>query len=491
MEGNINRANLTDYQYDLYENYLDQLDDIMIKRGQSTGLAIEYWHIKVDLSKNFDDNRMQNSYKHYVYDLFHFLPTINATPITYQIGQNPQAQGTSNVATGSFSLYLLEQPLPGDLFRFYPHGGVTDRTEIFRVTNVRYMRTAKNKLDLYEIDFETAPIYVQTLEHVRINEIWCWDTENFRFLNEEECQAWKDIVDCKDKIIECLNKWYDEKHGWYGFCPGDGDKIVYPDDSCCGSGSGSASGSSSGSGSTSGSGSSSGSGSTSGSGSSSGYLECSARTDTRPLVFLNTILKRIKKIYPDLDIKPIYGIGTAKIPIKWGLPYLPVYDSIDPDTPVRWVQQDYWDTFTCLSFQPDANAGELFNMTKILNGECPDCPTELIDEIFCHKELLRLLQKLLTLLYPLFTEEQLNDKSCDRRCCDATDPNYIVSCLREGNIGVDSGFNLFWDAEGPSAEDRGVKFCDQYANAACIPLYISWKDGAIWPNGHSIGGTTR
>lgn len=486
MDGNINRANLTEYQYDLYANYLDQIDDILIKRGQSTGLAIEYWHIKVDLSKNYDDNRMQNSYKHYVYDLYHFVPTINASPLTYQIGYNQQAQGTSNVATGNFSLYLLEQPLPGDLFRFYPHGGVTDRTEIFRVTNVRYMRTAKNKLNLYEIDYETAPIYVETLERVRINEIFCWDTENFKFLNEEECNAWKDIVECKDKIIECINKWYDEKHGWYGICPGGDhpDGGGYDPDDCCGEGSGS--GSSSGSGSTSGSGSYSGSGSSSG----SGYLECYNQEETRPLVFLNTILKRLKKYYPALDIKPIYGIGTAKIPIEWGMPYQAVYDQTDPGAIIKWIPKDYWDTFTCLSFQPEANGGEMFNMTRILDGECTECPDWLIEEIECHRELLRLVQKLLWLMRPIMTEEQLKDRTCDRRCCDAADPNYILTCLRDG-ITVDGSFNIFWDADGPDAGTRKTDFCERYENAACVPLYISWKDGAIWPNGHSIGGSLR
>jgi hypothetical protein len=217
-------------------------------------------------------------------------------------------------------------------------------------------------------------------------------------------------------------------------------------------------------------------------------MECYARETTRPLVFLNTILKRIKKIYPDLDIKPIYGIGTAKIPIKWALPEIPVYDPNNPDDDPVMIPQDYWDTFTCLSFQPNSNGGEIFNVTQILNGGCQNCPPELVDEVECHRELLRLLQKLVQLLYPLLTEEQLNDKTCDRRCCDAYDPNYIVTCLRNGSVSTESFDELFWDAEGPAAGNNTQNFCEKYENANCIPLYISWKDGAVWPTGGAIGG---
>jgi len=435
--GNINLANLTDYQYKLYSDYLDQLDDILIRRGQQTGLSIEYWHIRVDLSKNFDEElRMQNSYKHFVYDLYHFLPTINASPLVYQIAYNPQQQGTTNLATGNFSIYLLEQPLPGDIFRFYPYNETTERTELFRVTNVRYMRTSKNKLKLYEIEFETAPFLVDTLEHVRINEIYCWDTENFKFLNEFECNQASEIIEERDKLIDQINEWYDPINGWYGKCPNF----------------------------------------------ETNEINCQQST-TRPLVFLNTILKRLKKAFPALDIKPIFGIGTAKINIYWGLPKKPVTDPNDPQAPVEWVYSDYWDTFTCLSFTPEANSGEIFNVTKILAGECESCPEELVQEITCHKELVELVQQLLSKMYPLIPEDILYDKTCDRRCCDAYDPNYVISCLRDGNI-VNKEFDeLYWDHEGAGAGKNTVSFCEKYENGLCIPLYISWQDGAVWPQG--------
>jgi len=498
-------AQLADYQYSLYRDYLEQLDGILTKYGQQTGLSIEYWHIRVDESKNYDDLKMQNSYKHYVYDLYHFVPTINMTPLTYQIGYNPQYQGTSNIASGSFSMFLLDKPLPGDLFRFYPYDGTTDRTEIFRITNVQYMRTSKEMLDLYQLEFETAPIYVETLEHVRINEIHCWDAERAIFLDEEQCSGMECIMECRDKIVDAINNWYDEQNGWYGLCKEGGSGIDWealcgpkkqpkdlidgnPDNNCpdgpnfpeppgwpIGPGW-------------------------------PGWPDggwptdpntglpippdksCGGGSTTKPLVFLNTILKRLKKIFEDLDLKPIWGIGTAKIPIEWIIPYYTMPDPNNPEEDITY-SRDYWDTFTCLSYQPDANEGELFNLVKILNGECDKCPQELIDEIECHRELYLLVMSLVLLLSSVLSEEQLKDKTCDRKCCDKFDPEFIGKCITQAS--QPSEFNLFWDVDGSGAGNNAPNNNEKFENYVDVPLYLTFRDGAIWPNGMQGGSSEK
>ncbi len=245
------------------------------------------------------------------------------------------------------------------------------------------------------------------------------------FLNEDECNAMEDIQDRRDELIKEINKYYDDVNGWYGRClsnPGTTQE---------------------------------------------GY-NCSDGV-TRPLVYLNTILKRLKRNFDAIDIKPIYGIGTAKIPIAWAEP----------------PNGDYWDTFTCLSFNPDANAGELFNVTQILEGNCVDCPLELVQEIECHRGLLELVLELVLLLKPLMTEEQYNDAECNRHCCDSTDPNYIIDCISScdtNSTSMDKS-DLFWDATGANAGEGAKNFCEQYENSVCVPLYITWKDGAHWAGG--------
>ena len=439
MSSNIGRTTSADYQYDLYNEYLDQVDEILIKYGKLTGMAIQYWHIRVDESKNYDgiesgDLRIQNSYKHFVYDILHFIPTIDMTPVTYQIGYDQQYQGTSNTGTGSFSLYLIDSPLPGDMFRFYgfgsdpenPEGDSTDRTEVFRITNVRYMRTSKNSLSLYQVDFETAPIVMSTLDHLRINTIQCWDSERFLFLNEEQCEHSGNVVDRRDELIDLINKYYDPVNGWYGRC------FKNPDGALTG---------------------------------------CTSGV-TRPLVHLNTILKRLKRVFDAMDIKPIYGIGTSKTPIDWG--------TLEPDL-IEYG--DYWDTFNCLSFRSGdcINSGEVFNVTQILAGNCQECPHELIDDVECHRELILLVQELVLLMLPMLTPEQRNDNTCDKRCCDTTDPAYLMECVVSGDLSSD--FDIFWDHEGNKAGETATTFMDKYENAVPVPLYITWKDGARWPTG--------
>jgi len=454
MIGNITRAALTDYQYNLYDDYLTQLDDIMIKRGQASGLSIEYWHIKVDESKNYDDNKIMNSYSNYVYDLFHFVPTINASPVNYQIGYNPQQQGTSNIGTGNFSLYLIHQPLPGDLFRYYPHGGATDKTEVFRITNVRYTRTSKNKLKLYEVDYETAPITTSTLDHVRLNEIYCWDTENHKFLNEELCTKWNEINVCKNELVSCINKWYDTKNGWYGYCMKDSQED--------------------------------GTNGANGVNESPGYIEeccaqaehdigapfehkfntsqCFERTQTRPLIFLNTIIKKIKLVFPALDLKPIFGIGAAEIAISWM--------DISPENPV------YWDTFICGN---SSNEEDLINITDILNTDIMENEDliKLQEEVKCHQELIRLVLKLIKLIKPIIDLDKFQDNSCTRKCC----RNRILSEIR-----LNTNSPIFWGADGAIdtlSLSQNNRFCTNYQNGACIPLYIS-TSGVFWPNGSAI-----
>jgi hypothetical protein len=263
---------------------------------------------------------------------------------------------------------------------------------------------------------------LETINHVRINTIQCWNTELFKFINEEECNALTDIVDRRDELIKEINQWYDTQHGWYGKCMSN-DDATDPEFSCGGP----------------------------------------QNLSTRPFVFLNTILKRLKRLFDSMDIKPIYGVGTAKIALDWIL-----------------QPEDYWDTFTCLSFQPDANQGEIFNVTQIVAGECANCPPELVREVTCSWQLYILVKELTELMVPLISEEQLHDKTCDRKCCDATDPNYVRRCITQESTDFDE---LFWGIDGAGAGDRASDFCERYSNALCIPLYISWKDGAHWPNG--------
>lgn len=391
------RITETDYQYNIYNNYMEQLDEIMLKYSFKNSMPIQFWHIRADISLNHDLNNIQNAYKDYIYDIYHFLPTLEMSPLTYQIG--PDETGyLKNVAQGSFMIYLIDKPLPGDLFKFYNDNDVAQENEIFRILNVRYIRTTKDKIKLYQLDFETSPMYWDTLQKVRVDKIFYWDTETFRFLDEEQYENFPDLINRRDELIEEINKYYDNNNGYY----------VAP-------------------------------------------VDCS--NSNRPLLFLNTILRRLKKGFNDLNIKPQFGINTAKIPISWIL------------------NNPYWETFDCVNFDANnINFPDLFNLTEIINDNCSTCDQEFIDEVKEHEDLYNKVKELVILMQPFMTEDQINDFTCDKYCCDVSDINYQELCNK--NISLD---NLFHDLNGPITGD--IVFSSQNG----LPLFISNVDGPVWP----------
>lgn len=400
---NVNRMSTTEYQYQLYNNYMDKLDENMIKYGQQNSMSIQYWHIKVNDSKNWNESNMHSNYKDFVYDIFHFVPTMEMSPLTYQIGHSINHRGTSNIATGTFTMYLVQQPLPGDLFKFYSNDDVTDSGEVFRITNVRYMRTAKNKLKVYQLDFETAPMKMSTLEQVRINKTWYWNTEQFNFFDSNKYDAYANLLENRDALVEEINQYYDAANGWY------------------------------------------------------------APTDAKPLVFLNTILKRVKRQFEGIKLKVIHGVGTVKIPIDWIL------------------QDNYWDSFICLS-QVDVQAGEIdgsiFNLSKILEGLCDTCPQEIIDELLPYQDLFQKVKALVEMSAPFIDEAILSDTTCDSSCCDQMDANFINECITSYMIQDGENFDsLATDANGSIEPNSNIYDSLAEDSAVTVPLWISFQNG--------------
>ena len=400
----ISPMNTTDYQYNLYNDYLEQLDANLIEYSNQNSMSIQYWHIIVNESKNHNAVQMQNSYKNYVFDIYHFVPTLEMSPLTYQIGYTQAHDGTSNVATGNMTLYLIDKPLPGDMFTFYSTDDAHDSLEMFRVQNVRYMRTTKNKLKLYQIDFETAPIYKSSVDALRINNIWYWDTENNRFIAEEQYETYSDMVDNRANLMQEINEYYNTEDCYYG-APG------------------------------------------------------SVEFDQRPMQFLNTILRRVKKHFNDINIKPILGAGTSKIPIDWIL------------------QDTYWDTFTCLSQQQVVD-GELFNFTELTSGNCAGCSQELQEELMYYKPLVDKVKELVQMIKPFITEEQLQDTTCSKNCCDMLDPAFVRACYSAAiSAQDDPNFDdLIRGADGQSTPQLPTGY-RILTSAELGPLWISFQNG--------------
>lgn len=389
---------LTDYQYNLYDDYLSQLDENLIKYSNQNSMSIKYWHIMVQESMNHNEVQIQHSYKNYVFDIYNFVPTLEMSPLTYSIGYGQTHDGTSNVATGNFTMFLIEKPLPGDLFQFYSTNDATDSNETFRITHVQYMRTSKNKLKLYQLEFETAPLYKNSVDNLRINNILYWDTESHRFINEEQYEQFTNMVDNRSILMHEINQFYNKENGFYS-------------------------------------------------------AASDASFEPRPLVFMNTILRKLKKEFSDLEVKPIFGVGSAEIGIDWIL------------------REDYWDTFTCLSQNPE-QTGELFNMTGLSANDFADCPEELLEEIQHYKDLFDKVHELTLMLAPFISAEKMQDDTCFKNCCNALNANFVDECVQQSSIAFDE---LATGADGSPFPQLKTNL--YLTSAELAPLWFSFQNG--------------
>lgn len=395
----ISPMSLSDYQYNLYDDYLTQLDDNLIKYSNQNSMSIKYWHIKVQDSLNHNDVQIQHSYKNFIFDIYHFVPTLEMSPLTYSIGYGQTHDGTSNVGTGNFTMFLIDKPLPGDLFQFYAPNDVSDSSETFRITHVQYMRTSKNKLKLYQLEFETAPLYKSSVDNLRINSILYWDTENNTFINEEQYEHFSNMVDNRSGLMQEINEFYNKENGFYS-APSD------------------------------------------------------AGFEPRPLVFLNTILRKLKKEFSDLEVKPIFGIGSAEIAIDW------------------IQKEEYWDTFTCLSQDPE-QTGELFNLTGLQNNNFEDAPDELKEELEHYWELYLKVQELTSMLAPFISEEKMQDTTCFKNCCNSLNENFVDTCLKQISSATFDEFATGADGNPYPKLETNVYL----TSAELAPLWFSFQNG--------------
>jgi len=359
----INQSNLTDYQYGLYDDYLSQLDDNLILYSNQNSMSIQYWNIVVQESFNTNDLSFQNSYKKFTYDIYHFMPTLEMSPLTYQINYETQHSGTSNIATGSMTIFLLDKPLPGDLFTFYSTEDVHNSGEVFRVSNVRYMRTTKNKLKLFQLDFETAPLTRNSVDNLRINNIYYWDTELNKFFPEDKYNILLDLNENRDELLNEINKYYNPITGVY-----------------------------------------------------------EESENTNP-VLLNSILKKIKLAFPDIDIKMQHGM---------------LFKDLDLEEFLNTEEVNYIDWNKCSEDEVQDKNSNLYKLVK----------------------------KLLELYYPLAPEE-ISDTEVPNKC----NSDNLNNCT---NMTDTSGTTKFF-YENPNSKEIAL-----YPGTIEIPLYI---DDSSTPRG--------
>ncbi len=198
---NMNTSNIVEYQYQLYQEYLGTTKDNILNYSQNPELAIKYFKINVPKSTNINDTNgevapafdaygdtdenetlggtgITHQIKNFTYDIFEFTPVIEIQPLQYE-----QA-GESWIGTHSnMSIMSIDKPVAGDLFTFYgAKDNTTDGTELFQITDVSYQRTSHKALPLYQLTFRSAPIKVDTIKDLLINEVYFYSIHFNKFL---------------------------------------------------------------------------------------------------------------------------------------------------------------------------------------------------------------------------------------------------------------------------------------------------------------------
>ena len=210
----MNTSNIVEYQYQLYQEYLGTTKDNVLNYSQNPELAIKYFKINIPKSTNINDTNgdtapafdaygdtdenevlggtgITNSFKNFTYDIFEFTPVIEIQPLTYE-----QA-GEAWIGThSSMSLMSIEKPSAGDLFTFYgAKDDTTDGTELFQITDVSYQRTSHKALPIYNLQFRSAPLKVDSIKDLLINEVYFYSIHFNKFLNGSCWESYQYSID--------------------------------------------------------------------------------------------------------------------------------------------------------------------------------------------------------------------------------------------------------------------------------------------------------
>lgn len=227
----MNTSNIVEYQYQLYQEYLGATKDNILNYSQNPELSLKYFKINVPKSTNINDTNgevapafdaygdvaaldeeetlsgtgITHKFKNYTYDIFEFTPVIEIQPLQYE-----QA-GESWIGThSSMAIMSIDRPAAGDLFTFYgAQDNTTDGTEIFQITDVSYQRTSHKALPIYNLQFRSAPMKVETIKELTINEVYFYSIHFNKFLKSSCWDSYQySLKFFQDKISKDFDSLY-------------------------------------------------------------------------------------------------------------------------------------------------------------------------------------------------------------------------------------------------------------------------------------------
>ena len=120
MNKNINILNQDSYMYELYNEYLNNLQFYQLN-GKINALSIRYYKINYEKSNGIENELDMVNTKKFgkTYDIFDFVPVLESTQFNYSNMNDESNQGVIRNTQGMLTIMCVEEPLPNDVFHLY------------------------------------------------------------------------------------------------------------------------------------------------------------------------------------------------------------------------------------------------------------------------------------------------------------------------------------------------------------------------------------
>lgn len=213
MNKNINILNQDSYMYELYNEYLNNLQFYQLN-GKINALSIRYYKINYEKSNGIENELDMVNTKKFgkTYDIFDFVPVLESTQFNYSNMNDESNQGVIRNTQGMLTIMCVEEPLPNDVFHLYSNDS---EIEYMQVTSVNFIMSVK-KLHIYQIEYTTANLVKNTVDKFKINYHFYFLREFSRFVGSSVYNDIVTLANSRDEDIVTINKYYNSRKCSYG-----------------------------------------------------------------------------------------------------------------------------------------------------------------------------------------------------------------------------------------------------------------------------------
>ena len=213
MNKNINILNQDSYMYELYNEYLNNLQFYQLN-GKINALSIRYYKINYEKSNGIENELDMVNTKKFgkTYDIFDFVPVLESTQFNYSNMNDESNQGVIRNTQGMLTIMCVEEPLPNDVFHLYSNDS---EIEYMQVTSVNFIMSVK-KLHIYQIEYTTANLVKNTVDKFKINYHFYFLREFSKFVGSSVYNDIVTLANSRDEDIVTINKYYNSRKCSYG-----------------------------------------------------------------------------------------------------------------------------------------------------------------------------------------------------------------------------------------------------------------------------------